>query len=298
VLALKNDQSDQAQKWLRKAVELNPADGDTQILLGEALFRTGQQAEARQAFLSGLRRQGFSENNEAVARERLKLIELTLGAATNAPTAAHVEMDASSYRDLGSSLLSGPNRSYADAAKWLRKAADMGDAKSLCLLGVLHRDGLGVPKDPAESVRLFRTAAEAGNAQGMRLLSMVYAIGQGVERDIDEAIRWGRRSAEAGDSIARMQLGRALYEGKMVPKNMPEAILWLTLAAQSEEPTPSTDIRGSAVVNIKQESSYLLREVRLFATEEEQADARNKLESFRAGKEPSRTNNGDANQNR
>ncbi|KAI9034177.1 kinase-like domain-containing protein [Hyaloraphidium curvatum] len=51
------------------------------------------------------------------------------------------------------------------------------------------RGGMGVDEDPGEAVRWLRFAADAGNAQAQAGLAACYAEGRGVERDFGEAAR-------------------------------------------------------------------------------------------------------------
>jgi uncharacterized protein len=47
---------------------------------------------------------------------------------------------------------------------WFHKAADHGDASAQYNLGVMYRDGRGVPRDCAQAVAWFRKAAVQGLA--------------------------------------------------------------------------------------------------------------------------------------
>ena len=57
----------------------------------------------------------------------------------------------------------GVPRDYAQAAAWLRKAAEQGDAKAQYNLGVLYHDSLGVPQDYAQAAVWWRKAAASGD---------------------------------------------------------------------------------------------------------------------------------------
>lgn len=51
----------------------------------------------------------------------------------------------------------------AQAVAWFRKAADEGFADAQTTLGLLYRDGQGVPQDYSQAVAWFRKAADQGN---------------------------------------------------------------------------------------------------------------------------------------
>jgi TPR repeat protein len=59
---------------------------------------------------------------------------------------------------------------YAEAAKWYQLATDQGSTSAQYALGLLYRDGKGVPQDNAEAHMLFSLAAAQGGpfAQGRR----------------------------------------------------------------------------------------------------------------------------------
>ena len=56
----------------------------------------------------------------------------------------------------------GVQRDYAEALRWIRKAADEGEPTAMNNVGRFYRDGRGVPPDYAEAIRWFRRAAERG----------------------------------------------------------------------------------------------------------------------------------------
>ena len=282
MLDFKQDRLEEAHKWFQKTVEANRADGNTRVMLAQVLFRSGQQAAAQQELLAGLRRP-HSPQNEEVARELLALLGEALGSESNLPNASQFPVDAASYCDLGTSFLSGSKPNYVEAAKWFRKAAEMDHPKAQCILGVLYSHGWGVPQDPAVAIAWFKKAAEGGDAEAMRNLGVAYGKGMGVKRSLEEGACWLRRAAEAGDAKSQTLLGRASYEGMGVPKDLAEAIFWLTLAA--DESAAASGVSVIMAENQREtgprEAQALLKEVKLFASPEELAKAKARLDSFK-----------------
>jgi TPR repeat protein len=92
----------------------------------------------------------------------------------------------------------GVSRDFAEALRWLRKAAEQGHGEAQSDLGMMYRDGEGVPKDAAEAARWYRKAAEQGLAEGQANLGVSYEFGQGVPQDAAEAVRWYRKAADQG----------------------------------------------------------------------------------------------------
>jgi uncharacterized protein len=55
----------------------------------------------------------------------------------------------------------GVPRDYAEALKWLRRAAAQGDRYAQSNLGFMYHDGEGVPKDDVQAYMWFNLAAAA-----------------------------------------------------------------------------------------------------------------------------------------
>ena len=59
-------------------------------------------------------------------------------------------------------------------------------------LGVMYRDGRGVPENAVEAVKWYRLAAEQGRARAQNNLGVMYENGEGVSENNAEAIKWFR----------------------------------------------------------------------------------------------------------
>ena len=136
---------------------------------------------------------------------------------------------------------------YATALKFWRPLSELGHARAKFNLGVLYRDGLGVPQDDAESLKWFRTAAEQGDADGQALLGFLYEIGLGVPQEDAEAVKWYRLAAEQGDTTAQYNLGVMYANGQGVPSDNVLAHMWWDIAASSDDENApkSRDIAAS-----------------------------------------------------
>ena len=66
-----------------------------------------------------------------------------------------------------------------------------------------------VPQDTARGLEYYRKAAELGNSRSMAALGYAYQTGQGVDADPAEAARWYEQAAVAGRTDAAESL-RAL----------------------------------------------------------------------------------------
>ena len=57
--------------------------------------------------------------------------------------------------------------------KWLRKAAEQGNADAQSILGIMFSYGQGVPQNYAEAMKWFRKSADQGNADAQVGLAMI-----------------------------------------------------------------------------------------------------------------------------
>lgn len=117
--------------------------------------------------------------------------------------AAYGNPEAQSY--LGLMYLNGEEgaeKDGAEAAKWLRAAADQGVAAAQFNLALLYLNGDGVPKNPAAAAHWCRLAAEQGIPDAQDRLGILYFEGTGLPRDPVEALVWFKVAALAGHAEA------------------------------------------------------------------------------------------------
>jgi hypothetical protein len=129
------------------------------------------------------------------------------------------------------SLGRGVPKSDTEALRWLRKAAEQGDAKAQSAIGSIYYYGQGVPQDYAESLRWFRKSADQGYAKAQDNLGSMYYYANSVPQDYTEALRWYRLAADQGDAPAQEDLGGMYYYGRGVPQDVAQAFNWYRKAA-------------------------------------------------------------------
>jgi len=66
----------------------------------------------------------------------------------------------------------------------------------------MYHDGQGVPQNDAEALKWLRLAADQGDALAQCNLGLVYAEGWGVPKDLVRALMWFNLSAAQGDQDA------------------------------------------------------------------------------------------------
>jgi TPR repeat protein len=108
-------------------------------------------------------------------------------------------------------------------------------------LGLLYQTGQGVPQDYAQAAAWIREAAEQGNAVAQNFLGFLYSTGQGVPQNYAEAAIWFRKAAAQGHASAQLNLGRAYENGEGVPKNYSESYFWVKLAAEGKAKNASQE---------------------------------------------------------
>jgi len=109
------------------------------------------------------------------------------------------------------------------AAKFYRRAADLGDVRATLRLGAAYAAGEGVKLDRRKAARYYRVAADAGDALAQCELGYVLHEGLGVDRDAAEAARYLRLAANAGLAEAEFNLGAAYEAGSGVDRDRAEA---------------------------------------------------------------------------
>lgn len=120
---------------------------------------------------------------------------------------------------------------YTDALHWAHMAADR-SARARYLLGDLYAKGQGVAADDANALRWYREAAEMGDAAAQYQVGRFLAQGRAGPRDPEAALDWFERAANRGNAPAQLALGQALLEGSEVHQNRLQGRHWLLRAAR------------------------------------------------------------------
>ena len=146
---------------------------------------------------------------------------------------------------MGSALLGGQDAGASRAATLMARAAELareacdggrtltgpdGPYSGCSLLGSLHREGMGVPKDEARAAGLLEKACSGGDLSGCFLLGLMYKSGAGVSRDIGRAAALferacgapGKHTRESG-CFALADVGQMYLTGTGVAKDLARA---------------------------------------------------------------------------
>ena len=120
---------------------------------------------------------------------------------------------------------------YATVLQEWKPLAEAGDAITQYTLGVMYKNGQGVPQDYAEAEKWWRLAAEQGFAHAQYNLGTIYLVGQGVPQDYAEAGQWYRLAAEQGFAQAQNNLGAMYENGHGVLQDNVMAHMWYNIAS-------------------------------------------------------------------
>ncbi len=126
----------------------------------------------------------------------------------------------------------GVSRNIPEAAKWIRMAAEKGNADAQNKFAIMNEGGYGVPRDPKAAVSWFEKAAQQGNTNAEQRLAFCYRSGTYVDKSATKAVKYYQMAAEAGVPDAQVLLG-LIYETGLdeVQHDYALALKWLHKAA-------------------------------------------------------------------
>ena len=238
-----------AVPWYRLAAKQDHVDAIVRL---ENLLRAGAPGVEPDAIesLQWARRGAELGNAEALADEAGMLRD-GRGAPRDLAAAAKLyEQSAQKGYAYGASMLGrmhllgevSGTPDYGNARHWFEIAAAKGNAWSMQQLGVIHENGRGVEKDPAQAFLWYERAAREGDGWSQNHVGWMLRQGIGVERDEEEAVTWFRLAAKNGEPLGDANLGYHYLQGLGVPRDLPQALEHLIAATrQLEDPWVSSN---------------------------------------------------------
>jgi TPR repeat protein len=103
------------------------------------------------------------------------------------------------------------NKEFANAYNLCK---EVGEPNAQYIIGEMYYNGLGVKKDHAEAAIWIRKAAEQGLSEAQFVIGHMYYYGLGVKEDPEEALIWCRKAAENGHIRAKLLRDKILYKDK------------------------------------------------------------------------------------
>ena len=128
------------------------------------------------------------------------------------------------------------------AVQSYQRAADQGEPVAQNNLGVMYRNGRGVPKSDTTALSWYRKSADQGNAFAQNNMGFMYENGHGVPKSDTTAVSWYRKAAEQGNALAQNNIGLMYENGRGVPKSDTTAVSWYRLAAEQGYASAQTNI--------------------------------------------------------
>jgi len=125
---------------------------------------------------------------------------------------------------------------YAIALREWMPLAKQGDAYAQHNLGVMYRDGLGVPQDYKVAVQHFIASSKQGHLSAILNLGEMNENGLGIIQNQKVAFNLYSIAADQGLAMAQYNLGLMHWNGRGIPQDRTTAASWFKRAADQEYP--------------------------------------------------------------
>ncbi len=123
-------------------------------------------------------------------------------------------------------LASDAARDKNEGLKWLRRAADAGNADAQAALALIYATGKSVETNHDKALEFAKKAAKAGNVEATTILGLYTAHGRGAPRDYKRAIELLKFSAIRRHDLANCALSYIYLHGLGVEPDYVEAEAW------------------------------------------------------------------------
>ena len=133
-------------------------------------------------------------------------------------------------------LMDSSKSSVTLGVSLVESSAAAGDAYGQYAWGLLHLEGLWVPRDDELGVKFIELAAQQGSIDAQSLLGRMYAQGRGVQRHEAMAQLFLTEAARQGELSAMTLLGSMYLSGDGVERDPQESLYWLEKAAERNHP--------------------------------------------------------------
>ena len=175
-------------------------------------------------------------------RRKIRIIDVLLLSVLTACT-----IDAATKMDDDSSLAArqafqagdtlmkqGGAKNEALAARYYKRAADMGSHWGHYKYGTMLLEGKGVAKDVPAAAQAFAKAAEENNGWAQYQLGVLYLDGNGVPKDVPRGTALLSKAADQNIAWAQYRLGDLYATGTDVPQDLTKARAYLEKSAAQD----------------------------------------------------------------
>lgn len=120
----------------------------------------------------------------------------------------------------------GNSYNINQAIKYYNMAAELNNLNAIYSLGLMHKNGDGVLKNPTKAKEYLAKSAEGGLNTAQYELAILCKDAN----DLQAAFKWFEKSAQSEYAPAQYELGLMYYYGKGVAKNNKNAAKWIESA--------------------------------------------------------------------
>lgn len=228
-----------ATEWYERAAER----GDINATFALANALLDERNPKRDADRAGALMAKAAEAGHAAANYNLALTLLATGRDEDAVRAVAC-LKVAAKADIGDALHGlgilarqgrGMPRSEVAAAEWMAKAARTGHGPGEIEYATMLFNGAGVARDEDAAANLFLRAASKGNALAQNRLARLYQAGRGISRDSVEAAAWHLAARAQGLEDAMLD---ALFDGLNREQKHRAALLAATRIESATLTTP------------------------------------------------------------
>ncbi len=201
-------------------------------------------------------------------RRRIRIIDVLLLSVLTACT-----IDAATKMDDDSSLAArqafqagdtlmkqGGAKNEALAARYYKRAADMGSHWGHYKYGTMLLEGKGVAQNVPAAAAAFAKAAEENNGWAQYQLGVLYMDGNGVPKDVPRGAALLAKAAEQNIGWAQYRVGEMYASGTDVPQDLVKARSYLEKASAQDISYAQFALANLIIDNEPQRARTLLQE--------------------------------------
>jgi TPR repeat protein len=130
----------------------------------------------------------------------------------------------------------GVEQDVISAARYFRKAADLGHSNAMSQYGSLLYLGRGVNLDFDSAARYLKMSADLGNPVAIANFAICLQTGRGVEKDLVSAARYHKMAADLGFCAAMYEYATCLADARGIEPDPVSADHYFRMAAESNDP--------------------------------------------------------------
>lgn len=158
------------------------------------------------------------------AEEERLTYEVLLGEAKNEDIGVQLALGIACANGIGT------DKDFVQAASWLTKAAEQGDALAQVLLGMMYETGMGVTRDKDESDKWYARSEAHPELTDQDALQLIEGLMEVMDGYLEKMLAVLLELAEKGDAEAQFRLGE-FYENIEPSKNDQVVYAWYKKAA-------------------------------------------------------------------